>query len=75
MAAVESIVAQGLAVTVFKSGTFPKKLRALTERDGMPRLPSADICLHRAPNLSRPAALLADHITLGMKQPVLSLAS
>jgi DNA-binding transcriptional LysR family regulator len=75
MTAVESIVSQGLAVTVFKSGTFPKKLRALTERDGMPRLPAADICLHRAPNLSRPAAFLADHIALGLKQPVLSLAS
>jgi DNA-binding transcriptional LysR family regulator len=75
MAAVESIAAQGLAVTIFKASTFPKKLRALTERDGMPRLPAADICLHRAPNISRPASLLADHIVLGMAQPVLSLAS
>ena len=75
LAAVESIAAQGLAVTVVKASTFPKKLRALTERDGMPRLPAADICLHRAPNISMPASLLADHIVLGLKQPVLSLAS
>jgi hypothetical protein len=64
-----------LAVTVVKASTFPKKLRALTERDGMPRLPAADICLHRAPNISTPASLLADHILLGLEQPVLSLAS
>lgn len=62
LAAVESIAAQGLAVTVVKSGTFPPRLRALSERDGMPRLPGADIRLHRATGLSRAAGLLADHI-------------
>ena len=48
LAAVESIAAQGLAVTVVKAGTFPARLRPLSERDGMPPLPAADICLHRA---------------------------
>ncbi|WP_208509612.1 LysR family transcriptional regulator [Variovorax paradoxus] len=62
LAAVESIAAQGLAVTVVKSGTFPPRLRALSERDGMPRLPGADIRLHRAAGLSRAAGLLGDHI-------------
>lgn len=62
VAAVESVVAQGLAVTVMKAGTFPAKLRALSERDGMPPLPCADIRLHRARNLTRPASLLADHL-------------
>jgi DNA-binding transcriptional LysR family regulator len=62
LAAVESIAAQGLAVTVVKAGTFPSKLRPLSDRDGMPRLPAADICLHRAANLSRAGALLADHL-------------
>lgn len=62
LAAVESIAAQGLAVTVVKSGTFPPRLRALSERDGMPRLPGADIRLHRAAGLPRAAGLLADHI-------------
>ena len=62
LAAVESIAAQGLAVTVVKSGTFPPRLRALSERDGMPRLPAADIRLHRAAGLPRAAGLLADHI-------------
>jgi hypothetical protein len=39
-------------------------------------LPAADICLHRAPNLSRAASLLADHLVLGMEQPPpLSLVS
>ena len=62
LAAVESIAAQGLAVTVVKPGTFPPRLRALSERDGMPRLPGADIRLHRAAGLPRAAGLLADHI-------------
>lgn len=62
LGAVESIAAQGLAVTVVKSGTFPPRLRALSERDGLPRLPGADIRLHRAKGLSRAAGLLGDHI-------------
>ena len=62
LGAVESIAAQWLAVTVVKSGTFPPRLRALSERDGMPRLPGADIRLHRAKGLSRAAGLLGDHI-------------
>lgn len=62
LGAVESIAAQGLAVTVVKSSTFPPRLRALSERDGMPRLPGADIRLHRAKGLSRAAGLLGDHI-------------
>jgi DNA-binding transcriptional LysR family regulator len=66
LAAVESIAAQGLAVTVVKAGTFPAKLRALSEADGMPSLPAADICLHRAANLSHAGALLADHLRLAI---------
>jgi len=62
LAAVESIAMQGLAVTVVKASTFPSKLRRLSDRDGMPPLPAADIRLHRASNLSRPASLLADHL-------------
>jgi len=62
LAAVEAVAAQGLAVTVVKRGTFPPKLRALSDHDGMPRLPAADICLHRAANLSPAGALLADHL-------------
>lgn len=62
LAAVASIAAQGLAVTVVKAGTFPPTLRPLSARDGMPRLPAADIRLHRATNLSRAGNLLADHL-------------
>ena len=62
LAAVESIAAQGLAVTVVKSGTLPASLRALSERDGLPDLPAGDICLHRARHLSRASSLLADHL-------------
>ena len=66
LAAVESVAAQGLAVTVVKAGTFPPTLRPLSDRDGMPRLPAADICLHRAANLSRAGALLAEHLRTGI---------
>lgn len=62
IAAVEAIAAQGLAITVVKAGTLPPRLRVLSERDGMPPLPAADIRLHRARDLSRPAVLLADHL-------------
>jgi len=66
LSAVESIAAQGLAVTVVKAGTFPKRLRRLSVHDGMPPLPAADICLHRAANLSRAATLLADHLRMNI---------
>ncbi len=69
LAAVESIAAQGLAVTVVKAGTLPSSLRVLSERDGLPPLPVADIRLHRARALSRPAALLADHLRRGISEP------
>ena len=68
LAAVESIAAQGLAVTVVKSGTFPSRLRQLSERDGLPPLPAADICLHRAANLSHASALLADHLRMAISR-------
>jgi DNA-binding transcriptional LysR family regulator len=64
VAAVEAITAQGLAVTVVKRGTFPSRLRALSGREGMPPLPAADICLHRATKLSRAGTLLADHLRM-----------
>jgi DNA-binding transcriptional LysR family regulator len=67
LAAVEAIAAQGLAVTVVKAGIFPPKLRPLSDRDGMPRLPAADICLHRAANLSSAGALLADHLRMTIR--------
>ncbi|GGI22680.1 LysR family transcriptional regulator [Bradyrhizobium guangdongense] len=69
LAAVEAIAAQGLAVTVVKAGTLPGRLRLLSDRDGLPPLPGADIRLHRARDLSRPAALLADHLQRGISEP------
>ncbi len=67
VAAVASVAEQGLAVTVVKAGTFPPKLRPLSDRDGMPPLPLADICLHRAANLSAAAKLLADHLRTAIR--------
>jgi DNA-binding transcriptional LysR family regulator len=68
LTAVESIAAQGLAVTVVKNGTFPAKLRRLSERQGLPALPAGDIRLHRARRLSPAAALLADHLAAAIKK-------
>lgn len=68
LAAVEAVAAQGLAITVVKAGTLPARLRILS--NGLPPLPAADIRLHRARNLSQPAALLADHLQLGISEPV-----
>ncbi len=73
LGAVESVAAQGLAVTVVKAGTFPPRLRTLSEREGMPPLPAADICLHRAADLSPAAALLADHLRAGIRNEMLPL--
>jgi DNA-binding transcriptional LysR family regulator len=75
LSAVEAIAAQGLAVTVVKSGTFPSSLRRLTARDGLPPLPRAEIRLHRAPKLSRAATLLADHLVAALAEPVRSRAA
>jgi DNA-binding transcriptional LysR family regulator len=72
LSAVEAVAAQGLAVTVVKSGTFPSKLRRLSERDGLPPLPRAEIRLHRTPKLSRAATLLADHLVASLAEPVRS---
>ncbi|MBR1176231.1 LysR family transcriptional regulator [Bradyrhizobium sp. KB893862 SZCCT0404] len=69
LGAVEAIAAQGLAITVVKAGTLPARLRVLSERDGLPPLPAADIRLHRARNLSRAGGLLADHLQLGISEP------
>lgn len=72
LSAVEAIAAQGLAVTVVKSGTFPSRLRRLSERDGLPKLPRAEIRLHRAPKLSHAATLLADHLVESLAEPTRS---
>lgn len=67
LAAVEAIAAQGLAITVVKAGTLPSCLRI--PAGGLPPLPAADIRLHRARHLSRPAAMLADHLQRGISEP------
>lgn len=66
-AVVEAVAAQGLAVTVVKSGTFPPGLRRLSERDGLPPLPAAEIRLHQAANPSAAAMRLADRLRTTMR--------
>jgi DNA-binding transcriptional LysR family regulator len=62
LTAVEAIVAQGLAVTVMKQGTFPRSLRMLGTEDGLPALPTAEIRLHVSRSAQAPALLLARHL-------------
>ena len=59
---VASMAAEGLAVTVVKEGTFPPLLRRLSEADGLPPLPAADVRLHRAARLAPAAELLAGYL-------------
>jgi DNA-binding transcriptional LysR family regulator len=67
-AAVTSLAAQGFAVTILMERSLPGNLRPLSEKDGMPALPNADIRLHRAISLSRASALLADHLAVSLRR-------
>ena len=62
-AAVNAMTAQGETITVVKSSLFPRTLRRISRHSGMPRLPPADIRLHRAPGLCGVASRLADQLT------------
>jgi DNA-binding transcriptional LysR family regulator len=66
--AVTSMAAQGLAVTILMERYLPGNLRPLSEKDGMPALPQADIRLHRAINPSRASELLADYLAASLRQ-------
>ena len=66
LAAVAANAAEGLAVTVVKSTTFPVRLRRLDPADGLPPLPTAELRLHRSPGLSRAGALLAEHLAAAL---------
>ncbi len=65
MAAVEAVVAHGLAITIFKRSMLPEGFRTIADR--LPNLPPAEIRLHLADELSRSARLVADHIARGLK--------
>ena len=62
MAAVESIVAHGLAVSVLKGSMLPPGLRKVQPGPILPMLPDAAIRLHRAGALGPGAGLVVDHI-------------
>lgn len=62
LAAVESVAAKGLAVTVVKASMLPSSLSMLGAADGLPKLPRADIRMHTAAPMSTAARMLADHV-------------
>lgn len=62
LAAVEAIVAQGLAVTVVKGSMLAPGLRGIPPGGRLPRLPNAEIRLHRSATLGQGAALVVDQL-------------
>ena len=62
VAAVEAVVAEGLAITVSKRSLIPRTLRELDRSMALPRLPGAEIRLHRAQSLRGVAAAFVDDL-------------
>lgn len=56
-------VRAGLGITVLPKAMVPEKLRILGPDAHLPHLPDAEIALLHQPNLSKPAMMLAEHIT------------
>jgi DNA-binding transcriptional LysR family regulator len=69
LSAVEAIAAEGLAVTVVKARTLPRRLAILGKEEGLPKLPRADIRMHCAPSLSAASFLMANHLREHLSQP------
>jgi DNA-binding transcriptional LysR family regulator len=65
LAAVEAIVAEGLAVTVVKRSMIGNGFRSVAEDEGLPKLPGAELRLHLAPGVPPPVALFADQLREG----------
>jgi DNA-binding transcriptional LysR family regulator len=53
LGAVEAAAAAGLAITVVKASMLPPGLRTLGAKHGLPKLPAAEIALHRAAGAGR----------------------
>jgi hypothetical protein len=68
LAAVEAIVAQGLAVSVVKASRLAPRLRALAPGRAVPRLPGAEIRFHRAATLAPGAAVVVDHLARRLRR-------
>lgn len=75
LAAVEAIVREGLAVTVVKSSMIAPGLRAVRSLSLRVPLPAAEIRMHRAPGLTRSAALVVEHLEAGLRAGGSSVSS
>ena len=62
LAAVEAVAAQGLAVTIVKSGTLTRSLCIYGADANLPLLPKADIRLHLSSSADTASKLLAQHL-------------
>lgn len=67
LAAIEAVVARGLAVTVVKRSMLAPCLRAVSDDQHAPSLPSAEIRLHRAAQLEHTAARIVNHLARGLR--------
>jgi DNA-binding transcriptional LysR family regulator len=65
LAAVEAIVAEGLAVTVVKRSMVGNGFRAIPPGDALPGLPGAELRLHLAAGVPAPVALFAEQLREG----------
>jgi len=66
LAAVEAIVAEGLAVTVVKRSMIGEGFRVVPPGDALPKLPGAELRLHLAPRVPPPVALFAEQLREGL---------
>jgi DNA-binding transcriptional LysR family regulator len=69
IAPILAAVSAGVAVSIAEESVIPPGARRLGAADGFPSLGTVDIVLHRAAGpLSRPTAMLAEHIGLSLKR-------
>lgn len=68
IAAVQSVVKEGIAIGVFKKSTLSEQLAIVPDESGLPEMQCVDIVLHRAAGLKRssPANLFADFLVSAM---------
>jgi DNA-binding transcriptional LysR family regulator len=75
LAGAQAAVRAGLGMAVLPRRMVPDDFVVLGEEHGLPDLEETEIALLFTPALSRPAAVLADHIRLSLEEEAKSLSS
>lgn len=66
---VQTTAADSKMLTVVKSSMFPRQLRRVAASQALPRLPAADVRLHRSTLLSRSTSLFVDRLVEQLQVP------